>query len=66
MINITNAELWAFNVLNNTVNGAQAELQRAIASRDAYVKLLENKYNAEFDPKSGQFKSKGKEAKQVK
>jgi len=61
MINITNAELWAFNVLNNTVNNAQAELQRAIASRNAYVKLLEDKYNAEFDPESGQLKSKGKE-----
>lgn len=63
MVNITNAELWAFNVLNNTINNAQGELQRAIASRDAYIKLLEDKYNAEFDPKSGQFKPKEKEGK---
>lgn len=58
MIPMTNAELWAFNVLNNTINSAQDELQRAIASRDAYVKLIEAKYNAKFNLEAGEFMPK--------
>lgn len=56
MIQLTQEEIWAFNVLNSSAQNAQAELQRAIAARDAYIKLLENKYEATFDPQSEQFK----------
>lgn len=63
MIELTNSEIWAFNVLSSSVQNAQQELQRAIAARDAYIKLLENKYEAEFDMSTGQLKPKGKESK---
>lgn len=66
MVNITNAELWAFNVLNNSINSTQAELQRAIASREAYVKLLEGKYHARFNPEDGKFYAQEHQAKKVK
>ena len=63
MINLTNAEQWTLNILDNTINSDQKELQRAIASKAAYIKLLESKYDAEYDAEKGQFKSKGKEKK---
>jgi len=55
---ISQEELWAFNILNNQVNNVQAELQRGIAARDSFIKLLENKYDAVF--KNGQFEPKEK------
>lgn len=61
MVNITNAEQWALNVLGNAINLAQDELQRALAAKEAYIKLLESKYDAEFGPESGEFKPKEKE-----
>lgn len=55
MIPWINAELWAFNVLNNAIKAAQDELERAIASQGAYVKLIEAKYNAKLNLESGEF-----------
>lgn len=58
MIKLDDAEVWAFNVLNNSVANAQAELNRAIAARGAYITLLENKYDATFDQATGQLNPK--------
>ena len=58
MIQLTQEELWAFNILNSTVTNAQAEFDRSIQARTAYIGLLENKYSATFNQQSGQFELK--------
>ena len=58
MIQVTQEELWAFNILNSTVTNAKAEFDRSIQARAAYISLLENKYDATFDPASGELKPK--------
>lgn len=60
MIKLDDAEAWAFNVLNSTCNNNQAELNRALAARNAYIQLLESKYKAVFDAETGQLKPKEK------
>lgn len=55
---ITQEESWALSILTTTAINAQAELQRVISARDAYIKLLEKKYKAIFNPTSGEFKEK--------
>lgn len=60
MIKLDDAEVWAFNVLNSSVNNTKAELDRAIAARDAYIRLLESKYDAVFDQATGQLNPKEK------
>ena len=52
---ITPEETWALQVLTNSVNAANAELQRQVAGRRATIELLEKKYNARFDDSTGQF-----------
>ena len=63
MINLTKEELWAFNILNNQVNNVQAELQKDIAARDSYIKLLESKYDAIYNQAKGQLEQKPKKEK---
>jgi len=41
-------------MLNGVITTTQSELQRQMEARNAYIKLLENKYGANFDPKTGQ------------
>ena len=60
MVELTKEEIWASSILNSQISNTQAELQRAIAAKDAYIKLLENKYDAVFDSKSGVLKEKEK------
>lgn len=55
MVILTEAEIWAWNVLNATVANAQGELNRAVEARGAYIELLEAKYQAAFDPTTSQF-----------
>ena len=57
-------ELWALNVLTNSAQNAQNELQRTIAARQAYIKLLEDKYKATFDQTTGQFIEKAEQPKE--
>lgn len=66
MIQITQEELWAFNILNNQVKNVQSELQKDIAARDSYIKLLEKKYKAIFNPQTGQLEPKPKTEKTKK
>jgi len=54
MIEITQEEVLALNVLNNIIKAAQAEFQRTIAAQKGYISLLELKYNAKFNPATGQ------------
>jgi len=61
LIELTKEEIWASNILNGQINNAQAELQRVAAARNAFIKLLEIKYNAVFDPKSNKLVEKSKQ-----
>ena len=55
-VKITEAEIWSSNILNAAIQVADAELRRTVAARDAYMQLLEIKYNAIFDSRSGQLR----------
>ena len=63
MIQVTQEELWAFNGLNGLAQNTRVELDRQIAARDALIKLLEQKYDAVFDVKTGTFNPKEKSVK---
>ena len=66
MIPITNAEVWALNVLSGSVSNAQDELERAIAARGSFITLIEGKYKAKFDPDTGEFTTLEKKAPEPK
>ena len=59
-IKLTQEEVWLVSSTNANVQSAQQELQRLMASRASLTKLLENKYNAVFNPKTGLLESKPK------
>ncbi len=61
MIQLMQEEVWAFSILNNQVTNVQAELQRDIAARGSFIKLLEGKYDAVFNPEKGQLEPREKE-----
>ena len=54
IVKLEQEETWIFNMLNGVITTTQSELQRQMEARNAYIKLLENKYGANFDPKTGQ------------
>jgi len=58
MIQLTQEEVWAFNILEVNAQNAKAELQRAVAARDSFIRLLEGKYDAVFNPNTGQMEPK--------
>lgn len=58
MIQPTQEEIWAFNILNANTQKVQEELQRCIAAQQSYIKLLEKKYKAVFNPQTGTLESK--------
>lgn len=58
---ISQEELWAFNLLNGNIQNIQAELNRVIAARQAFISLLEQKYQAKFNSSTGQFEEVKKE-----
>ena len=53
MIEITQEELNAFNILAAQSLKIQQQLIQAKAAQDAFIKLLEVKYKAVFDPETG-------------
>ena len=53
-VQITQAELWSFNILNTSAVNAQNELQRTLQAKEAYIGLLEQKYGAVFNPATNQ------------
>lgn len=50
---ITDSEQIAFNILNNTAQNAQAEAQRTATAKNAFIELLEIKYKARHNLKTG-------------
>ncbi len=64
MIQLTQEEVWAFNILDGTVRNQQAEMGRSIAARQAYIQALEAKYDATFNSATGQFEPKEKKVKE--
>ena len=62
-IQISQEELWGFNALNSQVANAMAEAKRLEAARDSYIKLLEGKYGAVFNPVTGQLEPESKTEK---
>ena len=60
---ITQEEQWALNVLTQAAVNAQAELQRLVAARNSNIKLLEEKYKANFNTSASQFEPREEEEK---
>jgi len=58
MIELKQEDIWAFNIINTSTKNAQDELNRILAARDSFIKMLEQKYNADFDAQTGQFNKK--------
>ncbi len=50
---ISDSEEIAFNILRNTVQNAQAELERTAMARNAFIELLEVKYKAKLNLATG-------------
>ena len=65
-IKFTQVEIRISNILNSLANAADNELKAAIANRDGFTEILENKYDAVFDPESGTLKPKEKAKKKEK
>ena len=60
MIQISQEEMWAFNILDGQVRSNMAEAQRSQAARDSFIKLLERKYKAVFNQETGKLEKKEK------
>lgn len=60
---ITQEEQWGLNILTNAVARDMAELRKGVAAKEAYVKVLEVKYDAVSNPATGEFIPKPKEEK---
>ena len=54
-IQMTKAEIAAFNVLNNTVTNCETAHRDAVEARGAYLELVGIKYHATFDSQTGKF-----------
>jgi len=63
MIELTQDEVNAFNILAVNSSNLQQQLNQSKSAQDAFIKLLEIKYKAVFDPQSGQLKLKEKKRK---
>lgn len=50
---ISNPEEYAFNILKNTAQNAQVEAERTATARNAFIELLEVKYKARLNLKTG-------------
>ena len=55
---MTQEEMWGLNGLNSLVQNTQAELQRQVKATEAFIKLLEIKYDAVYDPLTGKLEPK--------
>ena len=66
MVKLTQEEIWASNILKNQIESNKAELQRTLAAQDAFIKLLEQKYNATFNPTSGLLEPKEPDKKETR
>ena len=55
MIELTPDEVNAFNIIAAQANNAKVQLDSAMSAQKAMISLLEIKYNAVLDEKTGQF-----------
>lgn len=62
MIQITQDELNAFNIISAQYTNTKAQLEATVAAQNAIIALLELKYNAVFNKDTGTFESKSGEA----
>lgn len=60
---ITQEEQWTLNILTASAVSEQQELARIVAARNSYIKSLEEKYNAVYNPQHNEFVPKPKEKK---
>jgi len=60
MIQLTQEEVNAFNIISAQANNIKTQLEAAQAAQKAFINLLELKYDAVFDEKTGQLKEKEK------
>jgi len=61
MVEITQEEMWGLNGLNAMTQNTQAELQRQMKAVEAYINLLEVKYNATYDRVTGKLEENKKD-----
>lgn len=62
MIQLTQDEVNAFNIVSAKAKELQVLLQQTLAARQAIINLLEKNYDAVFDSKTGQFNEKAKDS----
>ena len=55
MINLTQDEVNAFNIIAAQANNAKVQLDSALSAQKAMISLLEIKYDAVLDKETGQF-----------
>lgn len=60
MIKLEQSEVTTFNIMAEKGNVLQQGLAQVQEAQKSYIKLLELKYNAVFDEKTGQFNEKPK------
>lgn len=60
MIELTQDEVNAINIIAIQAQNLQAQLNQTLAAQKALIALLERKYKAMFDPESGQLKPREK------
>jgi len=60
-IKLTEGEVIALNTMGENIQNAQAVLGRLNVAQQAQIKLLEIKYNAEFNPTTGKLEPKREE-----
>ena len=66
-IKLTQEEVWLISSTNANVRNAELELQKLMAAQASLTQLLENKYDAVFNPKTGLLEPKPKDkSKKVK
>ena len=66
MIQLTQEEMNAINLLGAQAQQAQTQLQQIQAAQMSVIKLLEAKYDAVFNQQTGQFEPKSEELAEKK
>ncbi len=55
MITLSQDEVTAFNIISSNLNVLQQQLNQGQSAQIAVIRLLEIKYHATFDEKTGKF-----------
>jgi hypothetical protein len=55
MIQLTQDEINAVNIIAMQAQNLQTQLNQVLAAKQATIVLLEKKYEAKFNPQTGQF-----------